>query len=273
MTIVKRIRALLLFIMCICIFVTADAFGNIIISSSGSEIIGGLHFRDGDLVEYDEVTNTASLLFSETLFLNDEDIDAVTMLANGNIVFSTEEEETLAGLRFNDGDLIEYNPTTNMVSLFFSEGLFSYDTDIDAAHVLDNGNIVLSTQSDAKLGGLRFNDGDLVEYNPTTNFTRLLFSEGYFSEDEDIDAVSILPSGNILLSTKGVAQIGDLGFRYNDFVEFNPLTGETTTFLSGGNFSFGDKSLDAAAYVVPEPTTLLLFGLGSLVFLRKRQRS
>ena len=272
MTIVKRIRALLLFIMCICIFVTADAFGNIIISSSGSEIIGGLHFRDGDLVEYDEVTNTASLLFSETLFLNDEDIDAVTMLANGNIVFSTEEEETLAGLRFNDGDLIEYNPTTNMVSLFFSEGLFSYDTDIDAAHVLDNGNIVLSTQSDAKLGGLRFNDGDLVEYNPTTNFTRLLFSEGYFSEDEDIDAVSVLSNGNIVLSTKGVAQIGGLRFRHNDFIEFDPLTGGATTYLSGGNFSFGDKSLDAAHVVaVPEPATIFLLSFGA--FLLKRRKS
>ena len=204
MTILKRTRAsnLLLFAACVCIFVTTDAFGisagNIIISSSGSEILGGLHFKDGDMVEYNPVTNTASLLFSETLFSNDEDIDALSVLANGNIVFSTEEEETLSGLHFNDGDLVEYNPVTNTASLLFSETLFSSDTDIDAASVLANGNIVLSTQSTAQLGGLRFNDGDLIEYNPATDFARLLFSEGYFSEDEDIDAVSI-GSNNIIM--------------------------------------------------------------------------
>ena len=194
------------------------------------------------------------------------------MLANGNIVFSTEEEETLSGLHFNDGDLVEYNPVTNTASLLFSETLFSSDTDIDAASVLANGNIVLSTQSTAQLGGLRFNDGDLVEYNPTTNFTRLLFSEGYFSEDEDIDAVSVLSNGNIVLSTKGVAQIGGLRFRHNDFIEFDPLTGGATTYLSGGNFSFGDKSLDAAHVVaVPEPATIFLLSFGA--FLLKRRKS
>jgi hypothetical protein len=276
MTMVKRTKALLLFVACICIFVTADVFGttvgNIVISSSGSEIIGGLHFRDGDLVEYNPVTNTSSLLFSATLFLRDEDIDAVSMLANGNIVFSTEEEETLFGFTFRDGDLIEYNPVTNMVSLFFSEDLLSNGADIDAACVLDNGNIVLSSQSPTKLGGLRFNDGDLVEYNPTTDFARLLFSEGYFSEDEDIDAVSILENGNILLSTKTPGQLGGLRFRYNDLVEFDPSTGMASIYLSGGNFSFGDKSLDAVhVAVIPEPATIFLLGFGG--FLLKRRKS
>ena len=126
------------------------------------------------------------------------------------------------------------------------------DEDIDAVCVLANGNIVLSTQDQAKIGGLRFNDGDLIEYNPVTDMSKLLFSEGFFSEDEDIDAVSILESGNILLSTKGNASLGGLRFRQNDLVEYDPSNQRATIYMSGGLFSFGDKSLDAVYVVVPE---------------------
>ena len=37
---------------------------------------------------------------------------------------------------------------------------------IDALHVRNNGNILLSTDTSATLGGLTFLDGDIVEYNP-----------------------------------------------------------------------------------------------------------
>ena len=69
--------------------------------------------------------------------------------------------------------------------------MFSASEEIDAVHVLDNGNIILSTVGAATLGGLSFSDGDLVEYNPTTDIATLYFDEGLFGNNADVDAVYV----------------------------------------------------------------------------------
>ncbi len=78
-----------------------------------------------------------------------------------------------------------------MATLLFDGSLFSGNANVDAAHILSSGNIVLSTTGGATLGGLSFTDGDLLEYNPTTDVSTLYFSEGLFSNNADIGAVSI----------------------------------------------------------------------------------
>ncbi|MHC4160322.1 MAG: PEP-CTERM sorting domain-containing protein, partial [Planctomycetota bacterium] len=93
------------------------------------------------------------------------------------------------GLTFGSGDLVEYNPIADTAALFFDANLFDGSENIDAIHVLGNGNIILSTEGGATLGGLSFADGDLVEYNPTTDIATLYFNEGLFTNNADVDAV------------------------------------------------------------------------------------
>jgi hypothetical protein len=259
---------------------------HIILSTTGSAKLGGLRFKDGDLVEYDPNTNTASLFFSEGLFSNDEDIDAVDVLPNRHIILSTTGTATLGGLTFRDGSLVEYDPGTNTATLFLSEGLFAHGhiNDIDAADILPNGHIVLSTTRTTVLGGLRFRDGDLVDYNPVTDMATLFFSEGLFSHNADIDAVDVLEDGSIILSTTGSAQLGGLRFHKDDLVRYYPLdytdnpnlAGRATLYFTGGYFANGGENIDAVDIVdpltpTPEPATLLLLGSGSLALLRRRR--
>jgi hypothetical protein len=227
---------------------------NVILSTTGaaenaSEIgVGPLLFGDGDLVDFDPGTRTATLFFDEALFVGgNEEIDAVHVLDNGNIVLSTGGNATLGGLGFGDDDLVEFNPSGAPVDglgagtarLIFDGGtLFSNgDEDINAAFVLDNGNIILSTDGNATLGGLTFGDGDLVEYDPNTDTSTLFFDgEGagnLFSGDEDIDAVHVLDNGNIVLSTTGDATLGGLSFGDEDLVEYDPVTDTATLFFDG----------------------------------------
>jgi uncharacterized protein YuzE len=174
------------------------ANGHIVLSTEGNARLGGLSFGDDDLVAYDPSTDTTTRLFDGgNLFTNtNEDIDAVHVLANGNIVLSTEGNATLGGLTFGDDDLVEYDPSTDTATLLFDGGnLFSNNgEDIDAVHVLANGNIVLSTEDNANLGGLTFGDDDLVEYDPSTDTATLLFDGGnlFSNTNEDIDAVHVL---------------------------------------------------------------------------------
>ncbi len=167
--------------------------GLIVLSTTGSARLGGLNFRDGDLVAYDPSTDTATLFFSEDRFSANEDVDAVHVLPNGHILLSTTGSAQLGGLNFRDGDIVEYDPASDTASLFFSEDNFSANEDIDGFHLLDNGNLLISTTSTATLGSLTFTDGSIAEYDPVTGIATLYFDESRFSNGADINAVDLLP--------------------------------------------------------------------------------
>lgn len=189
--------------------------GHLVLSVAfGEAHLGGLTFQDGDLIEYDQASDTATLFFSHSIFSGDPDfepdIDAVSVLGNGNLVLSTDTQATIGtnSLTFEKGELVEYDPTTGVTSLLFSDALFlnkpatgsaeSGTVQIDAVSARENGNILLSIGGDYAIlpaaggGELRFIDGDVVEYDPTTGQASLFFSESLFKGDEDIDAVFCL---------------------------------------------------------------------------------
>ena len=51
--------------------------GQKVISTGTTAVVNGVTLRDGDLVVYDPVMGTASVLLSESLFAAEADIDAV----------------------------------------------------------------------------------------------------------------------------------------------------------------------------------------------------
>ncbi len=255
------------------LFASPVSATSIILSTDATETLGGLTFTDGDLAEYNPTTDTAILYFDESSFAGDEEIDAVHVLANSNIILSTAGGATLGGLTFGNGDLIEYNPTTDVGTLYFDESLFvGGDEDIDAVHILDNGNIILSSTAASTLGGLSFSESDLIEYNPTTDVATLFFDGSLFDSSENIDAAYILDCSNIILSTEGAATLGGLTFANGSLAEYNPTTDVATLYFSESLFS-NNANIDAV-YVttLPEPATIALLGLGCLIFVGCKRR-
>lgn len=255
------------------IFASPVSATSIILSTDNTETLGGLTFGKADLVEYDAQTDTATLYFDGTLLGVTADIDAAHVLDNGNIVLSTAAGATLGGLTFGKGDLVEYNPTTDTTTLLLDENLFSSaQPNIDAAYVLGNGNIILSTTGNATLGGLSFGKDDLIEYNPTTDTASLFFDGSLFSGNEDVDAIKLLTSGNIVLSTVGGATLGGLNFGPGDLAEYNPTTDVAILYFAESNFS-GAANIDAVHITsLPEPATIALMGLGCMIFVGRKSR-
>lgn len=238
-------------------------------STSTAATLGGLAFEEGDLIDYDPGSDTATLLFDGSLFSLGENIDAVHILSNGNIVMSTQTGATLGGLTFDDGDLIEYNAGADTATLYFDESAFTGTEDIVATSVLSNGNILLTTTTAATLGGLSFSPGDLAEYNPGLDTATLFFDGSLFSAVEKIDAASVLGNGNLILSTDNDATLGGLTFNEGDLVEYNAGTDTATLFFDSALFTTSAENIDAV--YVPEPSSGVLVALGFILLGRRRR--
>ena len=281
------------FVLLIGLSVSGEA-ADFIISPNLPTTLGGLQVHRGDMVEYYADTDTAKLIFDGSNFDRAQDvgwwgenIDAyadnlgVDDQGFSHLLISTTNKARLGDVTFKDGDLVEvaYDYTTHNVvwaELFFRENRFSGNEDIDAVWYLpDNQEIVLSTTTNAKLGGLNFRDGDLVKYNPATDLATLVFSEDMFSGNEDIDAVMYFPDSIILSTTTG-ATLGGLSFKDGDVVKYNPATDLATLVFSEDNFSglFADLGMIDVTAVAPIPGAIWLLGSGiaGLAGLRIRKK-
>jgi hypothetical protein len=185
-----------------------DAFhrfddGSILISTLLSgRTLGGLTFNDGDLVRYFPNTNSASIYFiSEASFASTADISAVSVDSAGNIVLSTLAGNTLGGLTYTDGDLIQYDPDTGTAVLLVAEATLFDDGDgnITGVHVLEDGSYLLSFASATEsISGTVYNDGDVVRYDPVADTASLYFSEALFTDGVNshaVDAIFEAPAG------------------------------------------------------------------------------
>ncbi len=217
----------------------------IVLSTSSAASLGGLNFDDIDLAEYDPPGQSATLFFEGALTTLNSDIDALHVMENGHILLSTTDADNLGGLNFADGDLVEYDPATDGATLYFDESLFSADEDITSVYIMDNGHILLSTDSDATLGGLSFTDNDLVEYDPDSDNATLFFDGSTVGLSSDIDAVHLLANGHIVLSTKDDASLGGLSFKDGDLVDYDPATDTATRYFAEASFAADEDLISA----------------------------
>jgi cysteine-rich repeat protein len=130
--------------------------GTILLSTDAAATLGTppLAFQDGDVVAYDPTTDTATLVFAESSFGSDEDVDALHEMANGHLVLSVERATgaSLGGVALKDGDLVEYDPDTATAALFFAESNFTGDENIDAVD-LGCGNGVIEADEECDDAG------------------------------------------------------------------------------------------------------------------------
>ena len=252
------------------------------LSTNTTATLGGLTFADKDVVALDLGTGIATSFFKATDATpaltsspKDTDIDALHLLPNGHIVLSvTHYASSIAGLSFNDDDLIDYDPVANTaVKIFDGTTMFpdtAFDEDINAAFIRGNGNIVFSTNNSNTIGGLNFRDKDIVEYNPVTDTASLLFNGDIISAtgnyDTDVDAVHLLGDGSILFSTRTPGSFvgghgGNLAFDDGDVVRYDPATDSASLFFHDADFVSANYDINAIYVATPEPGTAALLAL------------
>lgn len=220
--------------------------GRVLISTAGAARLrtaggGILEFEDGDVIEYDIINDEATMFVDGTSIFRtaggalgaDEEIDAFTILPNGNYALSTNAAARLGAtpLDFTGRELVEYDPINDVASILISgtgaTSIFrnnaNNDTDnaeINAIHALADGTFLLAVSDSAArlpdgLGGiLAFDNSDIVHWNPATSTATLFFSGDSLFDggNTNLDAISLDSVGVPEPSTWALLTLAGIGF-------------------------------------------------------------
>jgi hypothetical protein len=214
----------------------------------------------GDITTYDTLGGGSSTRLS----LPSADVDALWVDTGfDRFVFSVAQNDVIGGVSYQDEDLILWDETTGTASLFHDfSSVFVGNEDINALHVLANGNYLISTTNTAVINGYTIEAEDIVEYNPLTfQVVQTVFDgSAIIGASEVIDGVQITPSGRFVISTTNNFSLLSGGPTYDndDVVVYSPAGGGSLSlYLDVGALTGNNTNLNT--FHVPEPRFALLF--------------
>ena len=210
-------------------FAVVDA-DTLLMSFNTSMTIGSLTFTPQDVVQFDATslgTNTTGIF---SVYIDGSDIgldassdsvDALSLLGDRRILISTTGNPSVPGISgAADEDILAFTPVTlgDVTSgtwAFYFDGsdvglADSSNEDVDAADVLSNGNIYLSTLGDFAVNGISGADEDVFICSPISigattvcNFSSNLYFDGttWGFGSNDVDAFNFFALGPIPTST------------------------------------------------------------------------
>ena len=208
-------------------------------------------FDDGDLIAIDLPTEIASLFLDENdAFGTDNNLDAVHVLQNGNVIFSTEgrglqldgQGQDSISLGTDELDLYVFvrdpgpgqdkfvlfqDASADLLGLDGTAGYnipFESDSAINAISFLDDGRVIFSVEGDGtEIDDISVDKSDLVLYDSASGEAEIIFdldaAFGAFGWDSDqnpgIDALHVVSTrdtsgGDYLLEEIIISVIGDL---------------------------------------------------------------
>ena len=220
--------------------------------------------------------------------------DAVYVRDNNDLILPASSAAMPGSLILEDKGLPEYNPMPNVATLFSAKYLFAVNELLDAVYIRDNNDLILPTSSAAMPGSLILEDKGLPEYNPMPNvatlfsakylfavndpdydpiagIATLFFDEDLFAANQLVDAIYI-PRDNIIPSAAPDAMLNRLTLENSGAIKYNPTTNIAALHLGESIFANMDVLyVTTDGLATPEPTTIVILGLGSLYLLRKRK--
>ncbi len=187
------------------------------------------------------------------------------------VAFTVLDEVWIDGVAYANEDVIAWDPLTGATTKLLDGSARSMsDTAINSLDILGPNEYVLSFSSSIRLAWQQLEPDDAIAYYPSYSaVSKRLSGDSTFLADEDIDALSYLPNGRVLLSTAGPATIDGLNVADADLVEYDLESGTAVLVLSelalpvSGNADIdGVQALADGRLVVSFAEDVLLNGKG-----------
>ncbi len=204
----RRSRKRIVALVPICVFLTmfpytskATELTRIVASVDAATTIDSKPFRDRDLLSVRLDGGSLFVLpMLGDLLPDGVDVDAISLLDDGRLVFSTNVSFDVDGVEADDEDLVLLD--RGVLSLLFdgsSLGL-PVSADLDAVHVesLAPLDVYYSFDAPVKMGASVFADDDIVRFNGTTHSAVRIGASMLGDEylRADLDALWVDPSRN-----------------------------------------------------------------------------
>lgn len=188
-----------------------------------------------------------------------------------NIYVSSSSNGFAGDLRFRDEDILGHDPVSGLWWMLFDGSDVGIKSDINGFTFLADGSILLTLNVPATIPGLgRVDDSDVVRFAPDslgeeTAGTFTLYLDGsdidLSTGGEDIDALSMLADGSLLLSTYGNARSGDLRSKDEDLLRYDSGNANSplTVYFDGSEIDLTRGSEDIWAATVGSDESYLYF--------------
>ena len=201
----------------------------------------------------------------------------VTDVAEGGgsaLYFSLLSQATLAGASYEDEDVVFFDGTSFRLAFDGSDvGLAAFR--IDAFSWIDSDSLLLSFEGAGAVPGITgtTDDSDIVRFEAsslgeTTAGTFSLFFDGsdvgLTTNAEDVDALELLPSGHLLLSTFGAYSVTGLSGDDKDLLDFSP---SSTGPLTAGSYSMYFDGSDVGLTTSAEDVDAAAVGSDGKIYL------
>lgn len=127
---------------------------------------GEITARPADVVRYDGTVYTVEFDAAAHGVPLGADVDAIAIAPNGDLLLSFDVAVVLSGITLDDEDVARFDGVG--FTSFFDGGSagIDYRLDLDALDVLCNGHLLVSFDISGVVGGVGFDDEDLLEYDP-----------------------------------------------------------------------------------------------------------
>jgi hypothetical protein len=153
---------------------------------------------------------------------------------------STVADGTIGSVTFKDEDILTYNPTNARWQLYFDGSDVGISgADVDAFAMLANGSLLFSFVDNTSVPGRgTVDDSDIVRFVPTLLGTDTRGTYEYYFDasdvglsvdSEDLDALTLLADGTLIVSTIGNYQVPGLSGDDEDLLAFRPQQLGSTT--------------------------------------------
>lgn len=242
---------------------------------------------DGSIVSYawsapdvtippGETTSSSFPVGSYTVLLTVTDDDGATATDSVNVNVeapSTSSESiyvsstsggTVGGIAFADEDLMVQSDA--MWQKFLDMSDVSGGTEINAFTLLSDGSVLVSYAAATTIGGIAADDSDILRFIPsatgssTAGTFEMYFdgsTAGLTTNGEDIDAVTLLANGDLILSTIGSHTVPGVSGRDEDLLRYS--NGSWSLYFDGGDIGLGSSTEDIYGVWVDEGTGAIYF--------------
>lgn len=195
------------------------------------------------------------------------------------VVFTGNTSVPGVGTATNE-DIVAYDLGSGTWSLVFDGsdvGLSSFA--INGMSQLSNGDILLTTTAGGSVGGVSFDDSDIIRFAPTslgatTAGTFSLYFDGsdvgLTTNDEDLDAISLTSTGDLVVSVignfsaSGASGVDEDLFRFTATSLGTNTAGTFSMYFDGSDVGLSNSSSeDVDAACLTSSGTILLSTLGN----------